>query len=108
MIELAELILDIVDKNLIMPNKNLTKEQNTIRNILYGILGLTIFTNFIIFYFALIDQKYSNIISFSMLGIFGIVNYIGYKYKLINKSSTISAIIISAIITIFTLLVRKS
>jgi CBS domain containing-hemolysin-like protein len=91
-----------------MPNKNLTKEQNTIRNILYGIMGLTIFTNFIIFYFALIDQKYSNIISFSMLGIFGIVNYIGYKYKLINKSSTISAIIITIIIVTITLSTRSS
>jgi len=91
-----------------MFNNDLTKEQNTIRNILYGILGLTIFTNFIIFYFALIDQKYSNIISFSILVIFGIVNYIAYKYKLINKSSTISAIIIALIIAIFTLLVRKS
>ena len=91
-----------------MSNKNLTKEQNTIRNILYGIMGLTIFTNFIIFYFALIDQKYSNIISFSMLGIFGIVNYIGYKYKLINKSSTISAIIITIIIVTIALFTRNS
>ena len=89
-----------------MSTNNLTKEQNTIRNILYGIMGLTIFTNFIIFYFALIDQKYSNIISFSMLGIYGIVYYIGHKNKLINKSSTISAIIISAIIVIITLLNR--
>jgi hypothetical protein len=89
-----------------MPNKNLTKEQNTIRNILYGILGLTIFTNFIIFYFALIDQKYSNIISFSILVICGIVNYIAYKYKLINKSSTISAIIIVLIIVTIALLNR--
>jgi len=89
-----------------MPNKNLTKEQNTIRNILYGILGLTIFTNFIIFYFALIDQKYSNIISFSMLGIYGIVFYIGHKNQLINKSSTISAIIITIIIATIALLNR--
>ena len=85
-----------------MSNKNLTKEQNTIRNILYGILGLTIFTNFIIFYFALIDQKYSYYISFTMLSIIGIINYIGYKYKLINKSSTISAIIITIIIVTIT------
>jgi len=106
MIELVELILDIVVKNLIMPNKNLTKEQNTIRNILYGILGLTIFTNFIIFYFALIDQKYSYYISFTMLSIVGIINYIGYKYKLINKSSTISAIIIVVIIATIALLNR--
>jgi hypothetical protein len=91
-----------------MSTNYLTKEQNIIRNILYGIMGLTIFTNFIIFYFALIDQKYSNIISFSMLGIFGIVNYIGYKYKLINKSSTISAIIITIIIVTITLSTRSS
>jgi len=91
-----------------MPNKNLTKEQNTIRNILYGILGLTILTNFIIFYFALIDQKYSNIISFSMLGIYGIVFYIGHKNQLINKSSTISAIIITIIIVTITLSTRSS
>jgi hypothetical protein len=89
-----------------MPNKNLTKEQNTIRNILYGILGLTIFTNFIIFYFALIDQKYSYYISFTMLSIVGIINYMGYKYKLINKSSTISAIIITIIIATIALLNR--
>ena len=89
-----------------MSNKNLSKEQNTIRNILYGIMGLTIFTNFIIFYFALIDQKYSNIISFSILVICGIVNYIAYKYKLINKSSTISAIIIVLIIVTIALLNR--
>jgi hypothetical protein len=91
-----------------MSNKNLTKEQNTIRNILYGILGLTIFTNFIIFYFALIDQKYSNIISFSMLGIYGIVFYIGHKNQLINKSSTISAIIKTIIIVTITLSTRSS
>ena len=91
-----------------MSTNNLTKEQNIIRNILYCIMGLTIFTNFIIFYFALIDQKYSNIISFSMLGIFGIVNYIGYKYKLINKSSTISAIIITIIIVTITLFTCSS
>ena len=89
-----------------MFNNDLTKEQNTIRNILYGILGLTIFTNFIIFYFALIDQKYSYYISFTMLSIVGIINYIGYKYKLINKSSTISAIIIVVIIATIALLNR--
>ena len=89
-----------------MPNKNLTKEQNTIRNILYGIMGLTIFTNFIIFYFALIDQKYSNIISFSMLGIYGIVFYIGHKNQLVNKTSSLVTIIIVAIIVTYTLLNR--
>jgi len=89
-----------------MSNKNLTKEQNTIRNILYGILGLTIFTNFIIFYFALIDQKYSYYISFTMLSIIGIINFVAYKNGLINRRSTISAIIIVAIITTIALLNR--
>jgi hypothetical protein len=69
-------------------------------------MGLTIFTNFIIFYFALIDQKYSNIISFSMLGIYGIVFYIGHKNQLINKSSSIVAIIIVVIIATIALLNR--
>jgi hypothetical protein len=69
-------------------------------------MGLTIFTNFIIFYFALIDQKYSNIISFSMLGIYGIVFYIGHKNQIINKTSLIVAIIIVVIIATIALLNR--
>jgi len=89
-----------------MSNKNLTKEQNQIRNILYGIMALTIFSNFIIFYFALIDQKYSYIISFTMLAIIGIINFVAYKNGLINRRSTISAIIIVAIIVTITLLNR--
>ena len=89
-----------------MPNKNLTKEQNQIRNILYGIMALTIFSNFIIFYYALIDQKYSYFISFTMLAIIGIINYVAYKNGLINRRSTISAIIIVAIIVTITLLNR--
>ncbi len=91
-----------------MSTNNLTKEQNIIRNILYGIMGLTIFINFIIFYFALIDQKYSNIISFSMLGIYGIVFYIGYKNQLVNKTSSLVTIIIVAIIVTIALFTRNS
>ena len=89
-----------------MSNKVLTKEQNTIRNILYGILAFTIFISFIVDFYALIDPKYRYLINISMLGIYGIVFYIGHKNKLINKSSTISAIIISAIIVTITLLNR--
>ena len=89
-----------------MPNKNLTKEQNQIRNILYGIMALTICSNFIIFYYALIDQKYSYFISFTMLAIIGIINYVAYKNGLINSRSTISAIITVAIIVTITLLNR--
>ena len=89
-----------------MSNKNLTKEQNQVRNILYGIMALTIFSNFIIFYYALIDQKYSYIISFTMLAIIGIINFVAYKNGLINRRSTISAIIIVSVIVTITLLKR--
>jgi hypothetical protein len=89
-----------------MSTKNLTKEQNQIRNILYGIMALTIFSNFIIFYYALIDQKYSYIISFTMLSIIGIINFVAYKNGLINRRSTISAIIIVSVIVTITLLKR--
>jgi hypothetical protein len=89
-----------------MFNKHLTKEQNQIRNILYGIMAITIFSNFIIFYYDLIDKKYSSIISISMLGIIGILNYVAYKYDLINRRSTLFAIIIVTIIVTITLLNR--
>jgi hypothetical protein len=89
-----------------MSTKNLSKEQNQIRNILYGIMALTIFSNFIIFHYVLIDQKYSYIISFTMLSIIGIINFVAYKNGLINRRSTISAIIIVAIIVAIILLNR--
>ena len=89
-----------------MSTKNLTKEQNTIRNILYGIMALTIFSNFFIFHYVLIDQKYSYFISFTILAIIGIINFVAYKNGLINVRSTISAIIIVAIIIAVRLLKR--
>ena len=64
------------------------------------------FSNFIIFYYALIDQKYSYSISFTMLSIIRIINYVAYKNGLINRRSTISAIIIVAIIVAIILLNR--
>lgn len=91
-----------------MPPKNLTKEQNTIRNILYGILALTIFISCIVDFYALIDPKYRYLINISMLGIYGIVFYIGHKNNLINKGSTISTIIIVVIIVTITLFTRSS
>jgi len=89
-----------------LTKQNISPEQKQMRNILYGIMALTIFANFIIFYFALIDQKYSYLISFTMLAIIGILNYVAYKYNLINRRSTISAIIIVAIIVTITLFNR--
>ena len=89
-----------------MSTNNLTKEQNTIRNILYGILAFTIFISFIVDFYALIDPKYRYLINISMLGIYGIVFYIGHKNQLINKGSTISTIIIFLIIVTIALLNR--
>ena len=89
-----------------MSTNNLTKEQNTIRNILYGILALTIFISCIIDFYALIYPKYRYLINISMLGIYGIVFYIGHKNQLINKGSTISTIIIFLIIVTIALLNR--
>ena len=89
-----------------MSNKVLTKEQNTIRNILYGILAFTIFISFIVDFYALIDPKYRYLINISMLGIYGIVFYIGHKNQLVNKTSSLVTIIIVAIIVTYTLLNR--
>ena len=89
-----------------MSNKVLTKEQNTIRNILYGILALTIFISCIVDFYALINPKYRYLINISILGIYGIVFYIGYKNQLANKTSSLVTIIIVAIIVTYTLLNR--
>ena len=89
-----------------MPNKNLTKEQNTIRNILYSILSLTIFISCIVDFYALINPKYRYLINISILGIYGIVFYIGYKNQLVNKTFSLVTIIIVAIIVTIALLNR--
>ena len=43
-----------------------------------------------------------------MLGIYGIVFYIGYKNQLVNKTSSLVIIIIVAIIVTITLFTRSS
>ena len=89
-----------------MSNKVLTKEQKQIRNILYGILALTIFSNFIIFYYALIDPNNRYLVNISIIGIYGIVFYIGYKNQLLNKTAAIFTIILVSLIVTYTLLKR--
>jgi hypothetical protein len=81
-----------------MPNQNLTNEQKKIRNILYSILAFTIFLSVFVDFYHLIDTKYRPFINFFMLGINGIVFYIGYKKQLINKTSLIYSILIGATI----------
>jgi hypothetical protein len=81
-----------------MPNQNLTNEQKKIRNILYSILAFTIFLSVFVDFYHLIDTKYRPFINFFMLGINGIVFYIGYKKQLINKTSLIYSILIVATI----------
>jgi hypothetical protein len=89
-----------------MPNQNLSNEQQKTRNILYGILSFTIFLSFLIDYKTLINIKYRYLINIAMLGIFGIVFYIGFKKQLINKKSIIFSIILAAIFSAITLLKR--
>ena len=89
-----------------MPNQNLTNEQKKVRNILYSILAFTIFLSVFVDFYHLIDTKYRTFINIFMLGINGVVFYIGYKKQLINKTSFIFTISTVAIIVAITLLKR--
>lgn len=89
-----------------MQNQNLTKEQKAIRNILYGIIALTISVSFIVDFYALIDPKNRYLINISIIGIYGIVFYIGYKNQLLNKTAAIFTIILVSLIVTYTLLKR--
>jgi hypothetical protein len=89
-----------------MPNKNLTQEQEKTRNILYSILAFTILLSLIVDHYTLIDTKYRYLINIAMLGICGIVFYIGFKKQLINKKSLIFTIFLAAIFSAITLLNR--
>ena len=89
-----------------MPNKNLSKEQKTTRNMLYIILSLTMILSFMVDFFTLINPKYRFLVNFVMLGMSGIVFYIGYKKQLINKASLITTIILVATIVTISLLNR--
>jgi len=89
-----------------MQNQNLTKEQKAIRNILYGILALTISVSFIVDFYALIDPNNRYLVNISIIGIYGIVFYIGYKNQLLNKTAAIFTIILVSLIVTYTLLKR--
>ena len=87
-----------------MPNQNLNNEQIKTRNILYSILAFTIFLSVIVDFYHLIDTKYRLFMNIFMLGINGVVFYIGYKKQLINKKSLIFTIFLAAIFSGITLL----
>jgi len=89
-----------------MINQNLNNEQKKTRNILYSILAFTIFLSVFVDFYHLIDAKYRPFINFFMLGINGIVFYVGYKKHLVNKTSLIFTIILVSIITAIALLKR--
>jgi hypothetical protein len=89
-----------------MPNQNFNNEQKKTRNILYCILSFTIFFSLIVDQFILIDSNYRYLINIAMLGINGIVFYVGYKKQLINKTSFIFTFLTVAIIAAITLLKR--
>lgn len=89
-----------------MPNRNLTQEQKITRNILYSILAFTIFSSVFVDQYILIDTNNRYLINIAMLGICGIVFYIGYKKQLINKATLIYSILIVATIVSIALLNR--
>ena len=89
-----------------MPNQNFNNEQIKTRNILYSILAFTIIFSVIVDFYHLIDTKYRTFINIFMLGINGVVFYIGYKKQLIDKTSFIFTISTVAIIVAITLLKR--
>lgn len=89
-----------------MPNQSLTNKQEKTRNILYSILSFTIFLSLVVDHYTLINTKYRYVINIVMLGIYGIVFYIGFKKQLINKKSLIFTIFLAAIFSAITLLKR--
>jgi uncharacterized membrane protein YjjB (DUF3815 family) len=89
-----------------MPNKNLTQEQKKTRNILHSILSFTILLSLIVDHYTLINPKYRYLINIAMLGICGIVFYIGFKKQLINKKSIVFTIFLAAIFSAITLFKR--
>jgi hypothetical protein len=89
-----------------MPNQNFNIEQIKTRNILYSILAFTIFLSLVVDHYTLINTKYRYVINIAMLGICGIVFYIGFKKQLINKKSLIFTIFLAAIFSAITLLNR--
>ena len=89
-----------------MPNQNFNIEQIKTRNILYSILAFTIFLSLVVDHYTLINTKYRYVINIAMLGIYGIVFYIGFKKQLIYKMSLIFTIFLAAIFSAITLLKR--
>ena len=89
-----------------MPNQNLNNEQIKTRNILYSILAFTIFLSVIVDFYHLIDTKYRPFMNIFMLGINGVIFYIGHKKQLINKTSLIFIISTVAIIVAIALFIR--
>ena len=89
-----------------MPNKNLTQEQEKTRNILHSILSFTILLSLIVDHYTLINPEYRYLINIAMLGICGIVFYIGFKKQLINKKSIVFTIFLAAIFSAITLFKR--
>ena len=89
-----------------MSNQSLTNKEEKTRNILYSILSFTIFLSLIVDHYTLVNTKYRYLINIAILGICGIVFYIGYKKQLINKTALIFTISTVAIIVAITLLKR--
>jgi len=81
-----------------MSTTNLTTEQKKLRNLLYFINTLLMIVYFSLNYYKLIHQEYQNLLNSLMVILHGIIFTIGYRKKIINKSSLIFTLLFVAII----------
>ncbi len=81
-----------------MSTTNLTTEQKELRNLLYFINALLMIVYVISNYYKLIHQEYQNLLNSLMVILYGIIFTIGYRKKIINKSSLIFTLLFVAII----------
>ena len=76
-----------------MSTTNLTTEQKELRNLLYFINALLMIVYISLNYYKLIHQEYQNLLNSLMVILYGIIFTIGYRKKIINKSSLIFTMI---------------
>lgn len=81
-----------------MSTTNLTTEQKELRNLLYFINALLMIVYISLNYYKLIHQEYQNLLNSLMVILYGIIFTIGYRKKIINKSSLIFTLLFVAII----------
>jgi hypothetical protein len=86
----------------------LTTEQKKLRSLLYFISTLLMIIYISLGYYKLFDPTQKNIVNLIMVIMYGIIFFIGYRKKVINKSSLYFTLLFVAIVVSIALLNRKS